>query len=500
MAHSPTHVPQEVEAPEDYVEPKKIRWVRWLFLGVVVLVLALFVGHWWWSNRAGQALVAQMAEYARRGEPARTEDFQEQNIADGQNIAIDLRAAAKAITTTDDEQKKLLGLFDHRLPLSTRESEAMAKLVGSNNAVSEHIKQTRGKTGIQWGYHLQSPLISTLLPDLNDQKLLADFLACAALHAHHRGDHEAAIGHVEDLLLVARATQRQPFLVGNLMSVTVRAMACQVLREMAPDLALAGASGASTPRPADRERVRAIITSLLDDTALRETFHRALLMERLGQADFSMAMGKGNPDLTRQMTGANAGPEQALLASVARVLKPMAFEDGLMMVRHTTAIANATRAANLPAARAAIPPFPLKVKRSLFHLAANLLMPAFDRAVERHYAAIAEGRMTAVTLAIRLYAIDHDGNRPKTLQDLVPNYLPEVPADPFARNDTLKYLAAKEPLVYSVGTNAVDDGGNSLDRMGRPTPDSPMSGLDYVLYLDRRPRVPTLADDETAKP
>ena len=78
----------------------------------------------------------------------------------------------------------------------------------------------------------------------------------------------------------------------------------------------------------------------------------------------------------------------------------MAFEDGLMMVRHTTAIATAARAANLPAAKVAIPPFPLEVKRSVIPLAANLMMPAFDRAVERHYAAIAQSRITAVTLAI----------------------------------------------------------------------------------------------------
>ena len=499
MAHSPRHVPPDVEEPEDYVEPKKIRWVRWALLILVALVLAPVGGHKWWSHRAEQALVAQMAEYTRLGQPARIEDFQEATIAPGQNRVTDLRAAAKAITT-DDEQKKLLGLFDNRLPLSTRESAAMAKLVGANAAVFEHINQARGKIGVQWGYQLRSPLISIQLPDLTDQKLLATFLACAAMHAHHRGDHEAAIGHVEDLFLVARATQRQPFLVGNLMSVTVRAMACEILREMAPDLALDGAGGVTTARPAPRERVRALVTYLLDDTELRDAFHRALLMERLAQADFSMAMGNGNPDVMRQMSGANAGAEQALLASVARVLRPMAFEDGVMMVRHTTAIANATRAANLPAAKAAIPPFPLQIKRSVIHLAANLMMPAFDRAVDRHYAAIAEGRITAVMLAIRLYAIDHDGNRPKTLQDLVPAYLPHVPPDPFARNDTLKYLAGKEPLVYSVGTNGVDDGGNPLDRTGRPSPDSPMSGLDYVFYLDRRPRVPVLSDDVPTNP
>jgi len=39
--------------------------------------------------------------------------------------------------------------------------------------------------------------------------------------------------------------------------------------------------------------------------------------------------------------------------------------------------------------------------------------------------------MAAVALAIRLYEIDHS-HRPATLDELVPDYLPEVPDDPFA--------------------------------------------------------------------
>lgn len=68
--------------------------------------------------------------------------------------------------------------------------------------------------------------------------------------------------------------------------------------------------------------------------------------------------------------------------------------------------------------------------------------------------------MAALALAIRLYELDR-GRRPATLSDLVPDYVPDVPADPFtADNQPLPYLPdAERPRLYSVGPNGADDGG-----------------------------------------
>ena len=68
--------------------------------------------------------------------------------------------------------------------------------------------------------------------------------------------------------------------------------------------------------------------------------------------------------------------------------------------------------------------------------------------------------MAAVALAIRLFEVDH-GCRPDTLAELVPDYLPAVPLDPFAadRREIGYRPNAPKPVLYSVNLNGIDENG-----------------------------------------
>ena len=73
---------------------------------------------------------------------------------------------------------------------------------------------------------------------------------------------------------------------------------------------------------------------------------------------------------------------------------------------------------------------------------------------------VVEGlRVKAAALA---YMADN-GSSPKSLNDLVPEYLNSVPRDPFD-GAALRYDSRKG-IVYSVGTNLRDDGGVSESRI-----------------------------------
>ena len=97
-----------------------------------------------------------------------------------------------------------------------------------------------------------------------------------------------------------------------------------------------------------------------------------------------------------------------------------------------------------------------KIQRPL----SGILISSLDRAMQIHYRVLAQRRMAAVALAIRLCEVDH-GRRPTELAELVPDYLDEVPADPMAADGaTFRYLPdAAMPVLYSVGEDSVDDGG-----------------------------------------
>ncbi len=60
--------------------------------------------------------------------------------------------------------------------------------------------------------------------------------------------------------------------------------------------------------------------------------------------------------------------------------------------------------------------------------------------------------------AIRRYELAHD-EPPPSLEALVPDYLPRVPRDPFGTGPLVYRPSGDGYLLYSVGDNGVDDGG-----------------------------------------
>ncbi len=65
-------------------------------------------------------------------------------------------------------------------------------------------------------------------------------------------------------------------------------------------------------------------------------------------------------------------------------------------------------------------------------------------------------------LALRAYRLEHHGAYPSVLEQLAPAYLPTVPTDPFSANQPLRYrLAGGKPLLYSIGPDAIDNGGQA---------------------------------------
>jgi hypothetical protein len=82
------------------------------------------------------------------------------------------------------------------------------------------------------------------------------------------------------------------------------------------------------------------------------------------------------------------------------------------------------------------------------------------RAADSRYTALL--RLLIAELAVQAYRLEQEA-APRSLDQLVPDYLGEVPLDPFS-GDPLRYRAgAPVPLVYSVGPDGDDDGGMALN-------------------------------------
>src|SRR5258706_4474745 len=89
--------------------------------------------------------------------------------------------------------------------------------------------------------------------------------------------------------------------------------------------------------------------------------------------------------------------------------------------------------------------------------------------VKRCFEVAGERRLAAAGLAVRWFAGEHEGKLPKSLEELVPKYLPWLPKDPMASDRSIRYVAdEKRPVVYSVGYDGMDDGGSDWPMNSNP--------------------------------
>jgi hypothetical protein len=183
----------------------------------------------------------------------------------------------------------------------------------------------------------------------------------------------------------------------------------------------------------------------------------------------------------------------------------------LTMIGHMNRYVEAAEARTWPEAKHIIPDADTAEQRNaigqIWNLFADSSIPALTMVMERHYQVITERRMAATALAIRLYELDH-GQRPKTLEELVPDYLPAVPDDPYSAGpQPIRYLPdADPPILYSVGENGEDDGGEfAVDDEGGLYGGDPFESPDVPFFLNGAPPqepvswkydTPALQDDE----
>ena len=106
-----------------------------------------------------------------------------------------------------------------------------------------------------------------------------------------------------------------------------------------------------------------------------------------------------------------------------------------------------------------------------------MMMPALAGSLAKKSQCDVQVQATRTILALRAYQLVH-GNLPPDLKALVPEFLDEVPVDDFD-GQPLRYSAEKK-IVYSVGRNLKDDGG---DDQASPK-DSSQRHLDLASKFD----------------
>ena len=91
----------------------------------------------------------------------------------------------------------------------------------------------------------------------------------------------------------------------------------------------------------------------------------------------------------------------------------------------------------------------------------DIAYPAYDKLVPRCHIAYCTLNILRSALAVKLFQRGN-GRLPDSLDQLVPDYLPAVPRDPFNKFIPLTYVRTRKKFsVYSFGPNGLDDKGSA---------------------------------------
>ncbi len=462
--------------------PPRYRWLKRLAAGLGLFFALVIVLRIWWGHEADRRLQAEIDRIQAAGEPIFPEDFNPtEETPKEDNAALALIKASEAYDTTYETKE-----FPTPAVMTDEGWALIAQGVAANAETLRLVRSARSMTGLDWGVRFRSPTINMMLPQVGPQRSLAKMLARFSAYYHSIGDDAAAVELLRDALHHAELVQEPPTIISYLVGVGCSDMTIRTIEFMAHNLAVGDAPGAS------REQVRALIDDLFDEETPHRELRRAMYSERLFQLDCVMQISGGNLNPAALFTvGGGGGPPS--LGVFDMLFRPLMILDGEYMLQHMRQMIEACDRSTWPAAREIMDV--LEVEAEQVHIGLGsvrrplsaVMLPSLGNVVRWYYKGLAERRMAAIALAMRLYELDH-GRRPSTLVELIPDYLAAMPLDPMAAGDRpISYLPnAEQPVLCSVGENGKDDGGAYvLDAKGRVQREE----SDTVFYLDgQRPQ------------
>jgi hypothetical protein len=470
---------------------------RWRVLGALLLVL--IAGHAGWTAFARRQLTRQIEAIRLRGEPIAPADFfqSDRSLPDTENAAIDLRRAAAAIHPDLPAWRRLNDMGARpeqylRPGLPPDQQALVREIMQAESEALRLASDAARKPRMHFAVSPASPMILTPLPDLNGQHHLADLLQLAAVGEFEGGDHEAALQWVALLLRIANALEEQPFYVAHRVSLDIASAAARTLADLTPRVAVGAhsAEDASVAQPVTAGQVAALIAALLDERAIRAGQLLEIRAHRAELADAMVALADGRGIHLRDvLVMCPNGSEYREWRFTRPLLKPWVLSDAALVCRLNTGMVAAAAEDTWPGFMAKAPDMDGAMwGRWPVHPFAQIMERDYRWTVERHHLTLARRRMAALALALRWHAVDHDGDLPSSLEDLVPAYLAAVPTDPFASGGrALAYQpGATRPIVYSVGHNGVDDGGSELRPPRYSMTSTPGDPADVVVHLDVR--------------
>lgn len=304
-------------------------------------------------------------------------------------------------------------------------------------------------------------------PWLQKYKTLALLMSLKSKRAQLAGDHAGAVQAASRGLDFGRKISRDPgCLIDWLVGVACQFIALNRMEEVAAD--------AATPEPVLKELQACL--DRWDPQAANDGYVRAMQCEyRFGMNMFRLL--ESDPKAFLSLSGdSGEGPDgtskalKAALTYTSYVFK-LNMTDRLMTEFYLACIRDGCSPCAKPRRGYGYPTIEIPSSprgkwavilgpNSVGRILCSTLLPAMEKTPARKFQVQAQVAALRLKVALRRYELKH-GQLPDDLGALVPEFLPELPADPFG-GQPFRYSKEGKKL-WSVASNLADDGGEMYE-------------------------------------
>lgn len=311
-------------------------------------------------------------------------------------------------------------------------------------------------------------VISILLPGVQASRDVAGALIARAMLRLHQGKTDEAWADLLACHRLARLVGQGPFLVEAMAAITIEGMACTADQTLLQDTKLTASQIA---------KMRANLAKLPPMSKMADKLDVA---ERFIFLDCMSFVAREGPLAMGDFEMGTRMPDNAI-RSIGNLIGSAVIDWDLILRmgnKWYDRIAVACREPTWAARKKAMDSIEHDIKtlgsassrlsmlfnpsRTIGHVYMRLLLPAVSRCVVVEDRATMQFELTKLAFALAAYHADR-GSYPAKLAELTPKYVPAVPKDIFNEADLHYRRADKGYLLYSVGENGVDDGGNGRE-------------------------------------
>ncbi len=444
------------------VTPKKQPLLpRWLKVLLIVLGLPLLLAVLIWTALdiiTRQDLKRAQEEVAQRGWPLTLGELYPDPIPDGNNAALIYQQAFSQYALSDSDEELIIEVL-REIDFASLDKDEQAQLhqiVAKSAEVLALLHQAAKREKCQFFVDYEQ-LFGTPLVHLSNVRALARLATAAALVAAAEGRIDEALRYWKDGVVVGRGPEADRFLISQMVRIACLKISCFGLEALVQGQRL------------DVNQLGQALETL-QGLKFRTGLVRGL------QGELALCSS-----LFSSLDSLKGGTLQTVFDFYSNpVVGPLRqYDERTMLVCMTELIELAEQPYHQIDRQ-------LKdwERRLSQQRIPTLLTRAFVPALSRSLKVLADAEAVLATaqtgVALELYRLSH-GYYPDALSDLAPDFLPEIPLDPFD-GKPLRYVKSDDRvLVYSIGEDLRDDGGSA-------EPDTYGDLPDIVFTLRRAPR------------